>query len=106
MLQDFNAIGRRRTRWRKGSKDLQVATRVQPFGDESVRANENSFDAVTLGPAGEVSVVALQSQGSGADGFSVQADEARAEDVEDREIPFGHRGGGIDADAERQPLVA
>ena len=59
-----------------------------------------------FGPGDEARIVALQRQGLWASGRPIQANETRAQSVEDREVALRQHGDGIGLESEREPLVA
>jgi hypothetical protein len=84
----------------------QVATQIEALGNEAVRTDEDAAKLVALGPGEEGLILALQGcVGMVAAGL-LMAKKARTKTVENCPVTGRQRGARIDADAERQPLMA
>ena len=90
----------------EGLKDAEVPAGIEPGGDEAVRADENTLDAVTIDPLGEGPVIATERKCACAARWATETDKAGAERLEDDAVARRNHHRGINPNAEDKPLMA
>ena len=90
----------------EGLKDAEVPAGIEPRGDEPVRPDENTLDAVTIGPLGEGLVIATERKCACAARWAAETDKAGAERLEDGAVARRNHHRGIRPNAEDKPLMA